>query len=70
MTSRLQDALAGKPHVWGGWVVVPTVITLRGAPSAALEFATRDGSPASQPTSPTARASKVTRARVAIVARC
>ncbi len=26
MTSRLQDALAGKPHVWGGWVVGPTVI--------------------------------------------
>ncbi len=26
MTSRLQDALAGKTHVWGGWVVGPTVI--------------------------------------------
>ncbi|MDA2893099.1 aldolase/citrate lyase family protein [Mycolicibacterium sp. BiH015] len=26
MRSRLQDALATKPHVWGGWVVGPTVI--------------------------------------------
>ena len=26
MTSRLQDALAAKPHVWGGWLVGPTVI--------------------------------------------
>lgn len=26
MTSRLQDALAAKPHVWGGWVVGPTMI--------------------------------------------
>jgi 2-keto-3-deoxy-L-rhamnonate aldolase RhmA len=26
MTSRLQDALATKAHVWGGWVVGPTII--------------------------------------------
>ncbi len=26
MSSRLQDALADKPHVWGGWVVGPTII--------------------------------------------
>jgi 2-keto-3-deoxy-L-rhamnonate aldolase RhmA len=26
MTSRLQEALAAKPRVWGGWVVGPTVI--------------------------------------------
>jgi 4-hydroxy-2-oxoheptanedioate aldolase len=26
MTSRLQQALAGKEQVWGGWVVGPTVI--------------------------------------------
>lgn len=26
MTSRLQDALAGKEQVWGGWVVGPTVL--------------------------------------------
>ncbi|MBY0288079.1 MAG: aldolase [Mycobacteriaceae bacterium] len=26
MSSRLQEALAAKPHVWGGWVVGPTVI--------------------------------------------
>ncbi|OAN39667.1 HpcH/HpaI aldolase family protein [Mycolicibacterium iranicum] len=26
MTSRLQNALAAKPHVWGGWVVGPTMI--------------------------------------------
>ena len=26
MSSRLQNALADKPHVWGGWVVGPTII--------------------------------------------
>jgi hypothetical protein len=26
MTVRLQAALAAKPHVWGGWVVGPTII--------------------------------------------
>lgn len=26
MSSRLQEALAAKPRVWGGWVVGPTVI--------------------------------------------
>jgi 4-hydroxy-2-oxoheptanedioate aldolase len=26
MTSRLQEALAAKPQVWGGWVVGPTII--------------------------------------------
>ncbi len=26
MTSRLQDALAAKRHIWGGWVVGPTII--------------------------------------------
>jgi 2-keto-3-deoxy-L-rhamnonate aldolase RhmA len=26
MTSRLQEALAAKRHVWGGWVVGPTII--------------------------------------------
>jgi 4-hydroxy-2-oxoheptanedioate aldolase len=26
MTSRLQEALAAKPRVWGGWVVGPTII--------------------------------------------
>jgi 4-hydroxy-2-oxoheptanedioate aldolase len=26
MTSRLQDALAARDHVWGGWVVGPTII--------------------------------------------
>ena len=26
MSSRLQESLAAKPHVWGGWVVGPTVI--------------------------------------------
>jgi 2-keto-3-deoxy-L-rhamnonate aldolase RhmA len=26
MTSSLQEALAAKPHVWGGWVVGPTII--------------------------------------------
>ena len=26
MTGRLQDALAAKRHVWGGWVVGPTIL--------------------------------------------
>lgn len=26
MSTRLQDALAAKDHVWGGWVVGPTII--------------------------------------------
>src|ERR1700741_2862982 len=24
--NRLQEALAGKPRIWGGWVVGPTII--------------------------------------------